>query len=141
MLDQRGSLSIEAGLVLAVFLLVITLFFSYIYGYKVERIAFEEATIFVLEENYEILTLEDFQEELGHDYLEIKEDLVFRAMNQVEEDFDYRKNGFASPLEEVVFITDFGSKYHLPGCRTVKKSLRPVMKKDVPHLEPCGVCH
>ncbi len=141
MSNQRGSLSLEAAVVIAVFLLLMSLFYSYIYGYRVERLAFQEATIYLLENNHEFISEEDFEEQVGLEFLEVERGYTFRSMKLVEEPFPYEKNGFSFPLEEVVFITDTGRMYHLPGCPTVKKSLRPVMKKEFPDMKPCGVCH
>lgn len=139
--QQKGSLSLEAGIVVAVFLVLLMLFFGMIYGYRAQKVAFEVATLFVLEKNTESISEKDFQEKLNSSLISVEKGYVFKAMNRLEEEFIYKENGFSHPLEEVVFITDYGKMYHLPGCPTVKKSLRPVMKKDVPHLSACSVCH
>ncbi|NLY36931.1 MAG: hypothetical protein GX046_06830 [Tissierellia bacterium] len=138
---QRGSLSLEAGLVMAIFLVLLMLFYGVVYGYRSQKIAFEVATLFVLEKNTEVLTEKDFDRKLNSPLIKVEKGYVFKAMNRLEEEFSYNVNGFSYPLEEVVFITDYGKMYHLPGCPTVKKSLRPVIKKDVPHLTPCSLCH
>lgn len=138
---QKGSLSLEAGVVVAVFLTLLSLFFGIIYGYRVQKVAFEEATLFVLEKNTQVLGERDFEDKLRSPLLSVERGYIFKAMHRLEEVFSYDENGFSHPLEEIVFITDYGKMYHLPGCPTVKKSLRPVMKKDVPEMEACRVCH
>ncbi|HZK09777.1 MAG TPA: hypothetical protein VFD08_01780 [Clostridia bacterium] len=138
---QKGSLSLEAAFVISVFLVLLMLFYGMIYGYRAQKLAFEAATIFVLEKNTEVLLEKDFEEKLTSSLISVEKGYIFKTMKRFEEDFFYKENGFSHPLEEVVFITDYGKMYHLPGCPTVKKSLRPVMKKDVPHLSPCSVCH
>ena len=141
MSNQKGSLSLEGAIILSVFMLVLTVFYSFIYGYRLERKAFESATLYVLENNYEILSEANLRGLLVSEYLKVEEGPIFSAMGYIKEDFFYLRNGFSQPLDEVVFITDYGNMYHLPGCPTVKKSLRPVSKKEVPHLSPCKVCH
>lgn len=142
MLDrEQGSLSIEATLVCTVFLLLLLFFFSLIYAYHGERISFEKATLYVLEANHEFLGEGDFEKKLASRLVEIKKGYTFCALKRVEEAFPYKENGFSAPLEEIVFITDYGKMYHLPSCPTVKKSLRPVIKKTVPELSPCSLCH
>lgn len=138
---QKGSLSLEAGIVVGVFLVMLMLFYGMIYGYRVQKVAFETATLFVLEKNTEVLSEKDFEEKLNSSLISVENGYIFKSINRLEEEFSYIENGFSYPLEEVVFVTDYGKMYHLPGCPTVKKSLRPVMKKDVPHLTPCSVCH
>ncbi|NLY72214.1 MAG: hypothetical protein GX079_00795 [Tissierellia bacterium] len=141
MSNQRGSLSLEGAIAISVFMLLLTAFYSFTYGYRLEKKAFEVATLYVLENNYEVLSEANLRALLVSDYLKVEKGPVFRAMGHIEEEFFYLSNGFSQPLDEVVFITDYGKMYHLPGCPTVKKSLRPVSKKEVPHLSPCKVCH
>ena len=136
---EKGSLSIEAGVIVALFLVLLTLFYGFIYGYHLQRLSFEQATLYVLEENDEFIGSDAFEKKLIK-HVQVKGDYTFLVFNKLKEQFPYRENGFAHPLEEIVFITDYGKMYHLPGCPTVKKSLRPVIKKDVPHLTPCSVC-
>ena len=137
---EKGSLSIEATMITALFLVLMMLFFGVVYGYHVQRMGFEQATLFVLEENDRYLSEGDFSEKLHSSLMEVKKKYAFKVFGFLKESFPYEENGFAHPLEEIVFITDYGNMYHLPSCPTVKKSLRPVIKKSVPHLLPCSIC-
>ena len=99
MSSEKGSFSLEAALVLSVFILVLALFFSLIQGYRLEARAFSQATIYLLEHNDEYLSAEDFSQHLSWDYLEVDKNFKFKAMKLVVEDFSYENNGFSQPLE------------------------------------------
>lgn len=49
------------------------------------------------------------------------------------------------PQEDMAVITQSGSKYHRPGCRTLNrsKSTSTVTRSDAESrgFVPCGVCH
>ena len=112
---EKGSLSIEAGVIVALFLVLLTLFYGFIYGYHLQRLSFEQATLYVLEENDEFIGSDAFEKKLIR-HVQVKGDYTFLVFNKLKEQFPYRENGFAHPLEEIVFITDYGKMYHL-RCR------------------------
>ena len=45
-------------------------------------------------------------------------------------------------VEQVVYVTKTGRKYHRAGCRYLKYSSRAVSREEAEHwgLEPCKVC-
>ncbi len=47
----------------------------------------------------------------------------------------------ADPIEETVYVTRTGSKYHLAGCRYLRQSSIPMKLSEARKLyTPCSVC-
>lgn len=140
-MSDKGSISLEATIGMAVLIIVSALFFSIIYGSFIQSVAYSEVTEAYLRLNHEPLSERTLAREISLEYSELNRGYHLVTFGQVEDEIDLNRSSFHEAVEYMTFVTDTGSKFHRPFCPTVKLSLRPILyDKAIESYEPCSVC-
>lgn len=141
-MSERGSISLEAALSLSILMALLGLFFSIIYGSLIQGISYSEAAENYLRLNHDPLSESTLERQLSLAYSKIEPGFRLVTFQGLENGLPIGPSSFSEPVEQVVFVTDTGTKYHRPMCPTVKLSLRPILYKDaIQYFSPCRVCY
>ncbi len=138
---NRGSLSIELGIVGAMVLVILVFFLSIAYGYLFEANSFIKASLYVIRNNNGIITEGEIEDVLNSRFIEVKDERI-HVFSIVKEKISFLNTNYLNSSEYMVFITDTGKMYHRKNCPTVKMSLKPVRLKDIKNsYGRCSICH
>lgn len=141
-MSERGSISLEAALGLSILMALLGFFFSIIYGSLIQGISYSEAAESYLRLNHDPLSETTLERQLSLEYSKIEPGFRLVTFHGLEDRLPIGQSSFSEPVEQIIFVTDTGSKYHRPMCPTVKLSLRPIpYREGIQYYTPCRVCY